>query len=113
MQKLTTGAVLALAALAPGQEASVDALENLELGGAPRETKVLRERAAGLTRDEAAGLRRQLVANPRDLETRLVLVFYEEPELRRKRRERPDPVPHGRLVSSRVRPDRGRSAWRS
>lgn len=94
--------VLALCAspLVLGQDLDRATLEALEWGSAESAatTKPLRERAAALTEREAAELRARLAADPGDLSTRLTLIFHEEPEPRRERRARNDPVPHGRLV---------------
>ena len=82
------------------QDADRQALANLEWGGAAsiEKTRALRERAEKLTGEDAVELRERLESDPDDLATRMTLLFYELPELRRKRRAGADPKPHGELV---------------
>ncbi|MFT5292055.1 MAG: tetratricopeptide (TPR) repeat protein [Planctomycetota bacterium] len=60
--------------------------------------KTLLERAKGLSDNEEDKLRAQLETDPGDIETRMVLIFRELPDLRRQRGKRSDPKPHGKLV---------------
>ena len=92
--------IACVANVATAQGTGRVALTDLEWGDARSRvhTTALRKRAAALTKEEAAQLRAQLKAHPRDISTRMVLLFHELPELRRKRGERHDPQPHGRLV---------------
>ena len=88
----------ATAAVAQGTSGKV--LLQFEWGDARSlvQTKALRERAASLTEEQAAKLREELVANPLDVSKRLALLFYEEPQIRKRRGERHDPRPHGELI---------------
>lgn len=102
--RLTVGlsVLLATGALstAQGQDSGRVDLAGLEMGGDRAEavTAPLKARAEALTDEEAAALGERLDEDPRDLETRLVLLFRELPGPRRARGERSDPRPHGELV---------------
>lgn len=99
LTRLTATAII-LASTTVAQELSVESLEKLQWGGsdATRLTRPLRERARRLTASEADRLRIGLAENPRDLVTRVTLLFHESSATRKARRVPHDPRPHGRLV---------------
>lgn len=82
------------------QDNDGEALAKLEWGDplARAQSGLLLDHAKGLTEERAELLRTQLESNQQDLQNRMVLLIYEQPELRRKRGEKYDPEPHGRLV---------------